>query len=194
MMLLGRPLALLLIFLFAVPYLPARVTHVEITSRTDVLDAKPFGESGPYERVTGRVYFAVSVANSHNQRIVDLVNAVDLKNGEVEFSADFVAVRPRNAKRSNGTLLLENPNRGHARMLSLVDGGDEDMVHSAGDAWLLRNGFTVVALGWQWDAVGPNALRLYAPVAKDVADKKADKNKDHGKTITGLLRGDIMLH
>jgi Alpha/beta hydrolase domain len=177
-----RRFAVCLIFVLAVPYLAARVTHLEITSRTDVLDAKPFGESGPYERITGRVYFAVPVANIHNQRIVDLTNAVNLQNGEVEFSADFIAVRPRDASKGNGTLLLENPNRGHARILSLVDGGDEDLGHSAGDGWLLRNGFTVVALGWQWDAAGPNALRLCAPVAKD-----------HGKTITGLLRGDIML-
>jgi len=180
--LVNRRFVLYLVFLFVVPYLPARVTHVEIRSRTDVLDAKPFGESGPYQRITGRVYFAVSVANKHNKHIVDLANAVNLQNGEVEFSADFVAVRPKDARKGNGTLLLENPNRGHARILSLVDGGDEDLAHSAGDAWLLSNGFTVAALGWQWDAVGPNALRLYAPVAKD-----------HGKTITGLLRGDIML-
>jgi hypothetical protein len=177
----GR-LALGLIFLFVAPKLLARVTRVEITSRTDVLEAKPFGDSGPYERITGRVYFAVAIANIHNQRIVDLSNAVNLQNGEVEFSSDFVAVRPKDATKGNGTLLLENPNRGHARILSLVDGGDEDLAHSAGDAWLLRNGFTVVALGWQWDAAGPNALRLYAPVAKD-----------HGQTITGLLRGDITL-
>jgi hypothetical protein len=179
---LHRRLALCLIFLFVAPKLLARVTRVEITSRTDVLEAKPFGDSGPYERISGRVYFAVAIANIHNQRIVDLSNAVNLQNGEVEFSADFVAVRPKDATKGNGTLLLENPNRGHARILSLVDGGDEDLAHSAGDAWLLRNGFTVVALGWQWDAAGPNALRLYAPVAKD-----------HGKTITGLLRGDITL-
>jgi hypothetical protein len=105
-----------------------------------------------------------------------------LKNGEVEFSADFVAVRPKDWDKSNGTMLLENPNRGHPRILSLVDGGDENLAQSAGDAWLLRNGFTVVALGWQWDAVGADALRLYAPIAKN-----------HGKTITGLLRGDITL-
>ncbi len=182
MILVNRRLALCLVFLFVVPYLPARVTHVEITSRIDVLDANPFGESGPYERITGRVYFAVPVANIHNQSIIDLANAVNLQNGEVEFSADFVAVRPKDATKGNGTLFLENPNRGHSRILSLVDGGDEDLGHSAGDAWLLRNGFTVVALGWQWDAPGPTALRLYAPIAKD-----------HGKTITGLLRGDIML-
>jgi hypothetical protein len=182
MILVTRRLILCLIFLFVVPNLFARVTRVEITSRTDVLEAKPFGDSGPYERITGRVYFAVAVANIHNQRIVDLSNAVNLQNGDVEFSADFVAVRPKDATKGNGTLLLENPNRGNPRILSIVDGGDENLAHSAGDAWLLRNGFTVVALGWQWDAAGPNALRLYAPVAKD-----------HGKTITGLLRGDIML-
>jgi hypothetical protein len=179
---LHRRLAFCLIFLFVVPNLLARVTRVEIISRADVLEAKPFGDSGPYERITGRVYFAVAVANLHNQRIVDLSNAVNLQNGEVEFSADFVAVRPKDETKGNGTLLLENPNRGNPRILSLVDGGDENLAHSAGDAWLLRNGFTVVALGWQWDATGPNALRLYAPVAKD-----------HGKTITGLLRGDISL-
>jgi hypothetical protein len=178
----NRLLALCLVFLCAVPHLTARVTRVEITSRTDVLDAKPFGESGPYERISGRVHFAAPVSNIHNRGIVDLLNAVNLQNGEVEFSADFVAVRPKDATKSNGTMLLENPNRGHSRILSLVDGGDEDLAHSAGDAWLLRNGFTVVALGWQWDAPGPNALRLYAPLATD-----------HGKTITGLLRGDIML-
>jgi hypothetical protein len=177
-----RKLALALVFLFMVSDLSARVTRVEITSRTDVLDAKSFGESGPYERITGRVYFTVPVTNVHNQRIVDLANAVNLQNGEVEFSADFVAVRPKDATKGNGTLLLENPNRGNPHILSLVDGGDEDLSHSAGDGWLLRSGFTVVALGWQWDAAGPNALRLYAPIAKD-----------HGKTITGLLRGDIML-
>jgi hypothetical protein len=62
-----------------------------------------------------------------------------------------------------------------------VDGGDQDLKSDAGDAWLLRNGYTVVSLGWQWDADGPDALRLFAPVAKE-----------NGKTITGLLRGDLM--
>jgi hypothetical protein len=162
--------------------LSARVKRVEITSRAGVLGGMTFGESGAYERIAGRVYFAVSIANAHNRAIVDLENADNLKDGEVEFSADFVAVRPKDSSKGNGTMLLENPNRGHARILSLVDGGDEDLSKSAGDAWLLRNGFTVVALGWQWDAYTADALHLYAPVTKD-----------HGKTITGMLRGDFML-
>jgi hypothetical protein len=36
-------------------------------------------------------------------------------------------------------------------------------------------------LGWQWDATGDDALRLYAPIAKE-----------KGQTIHGLLRGDLM--
>ena len=66
--------------------------------------------------------------------------------------------------------------------MAVADGGDWDVAHDAGDAWLLRNGFTVVSLGWQWDAYGDDALRLDAPVAKE-----------NGKTITGQLRGDFML-
>src|SRR5215470_4574275 len=42
--------------------LRARVTRVEITSRSDVLGGQPFGEVGSYERITGRVYFSVAVA------------------------------------------------------------------------------------------------------------------------------------
>jgi hypothetical protein len=161
--------------------LSARVVRVEIASRADVLDGKEFGSSGAYERITGRVYFALAVANPHNRRIVDLGNAVNLKDGEAEFSADFIAVRPKDAHKGNGSMLLEVPNRGRGRILGLVDGGDWDLAKDAGDAWLLRNGYTIVSLGWQWDAAGAGALRFFAPIAKE-----------NGKTITGLLRGDLM--
>jgi hypothetical protein len=174
-------LSVLLILAATVSPLHARVLRVEIASRADVLQGKPFGDAGAYERITGRVFFSLPIANPHNQRIVDLSNAVNLKNAEVEFSSDFVAVRPKDAHKGNGSMLLEVPNRGRARILSLVDSGDQDLANDAGDAWFLRNGFTVVSLGWQWDADGPDALRFFAPVAKE-----------SGRTITGLLRGDVM--
>jgi len=175
------PLTSLLLLLAYLP-LHARVIRVEITSRQDVLNGKPFGNSGGYERLTGRIYFSLSISNPHNQRIVDLANAVSLKNGSVEFSSNFMALRPKDAHKGNGSMILENPNRGHGRIVSLVDGGDWDASNDAGDAWLLRNGFTIVSLGWQWDAYGADALRLEAPIARE-----------NGKAITGLLRGDFML-
>jgi len=172
---------LLLQLTFVVTLANARVVRVEITSRSDVSNGISFGSAGAYERIEGRIYFSVSAANPHNQRIVDLDKAVNLKNGQVEFSADFVALRPKDSKKSNGSMLLEIPNRGHSRIVALLDGGDWNAATDAGDAWLLRGGYTFVALGWQWDAVGDDALKLYAPIAKE-----------NGKTITGLLRGDLM--
>ena len=156
-------------FLLALTVFPlnARVLHVDVATRSTVLNGKEFGAAGAYERITGRVFFSLPVANVHNRRIVDLGNAVNLKNGEVEFSADFTAVRPKNTDRGNGSMLLEIPNRGNARILALVDGGDEDLSHDAGDGWLLRHGYTMVSLGWQWDAQGEDALRFFAPVAKE---------------------------
>lgn len=159
----------------------ARVTRVEIDTRTDVLHGKPFGDAGSYERLTGQIFYSVRVDNPHNTAIVDLANAVNLKNGEVEFSADFVAFQPKDPRKGNGSLLLEVPNRGRPHFIALVDGGDADLGRDTGDGWLLRNGFTVVSVGWQWDAAGQDDLKLYAPIATE-----------NGKRITGLLRGDLM--
>lgn len=181
-----RPLRVLaaslaVLFIGSAP-LSAHVTRVEIVSQKDVLNGQPFGSGGPYERLTGRVYFSVAIDNPHNRGIVDLANAVNLKNGEVEFSSDFIVIRAKDPAKRNGSLLLEAPNRGRSRIVSIVDGGSWDLSSDVGDAWLLRNGFTIASLGWQWDATNQDALRLYAPIAKE-----------NGKAITGLLRGDVML-
>jgi Alpha/beta hydrolase domain len=178
----GRLLGLLLALVWVSAPLEARVTRVAIESRTDVLGGKSFGDAGAYERLSGQIFFSVRVDNPHNSRIVDLQNAVNLNHGEVEFSADFVAFRPKDPQRANGSLLLEVPNRGRPHFIALVDGGDADLARDPGDAWLLRKGFTLVSVGWQWDAAGQDDLKLYAPIAKE-----------EGRRITGLLRGDVML-
>jgi Alpha/beta hydrolase domain len=170
---------LVLLIVWAAP-LDARVLRTEISSRSELLGGKGFGKTGSYERVVGRMYFRVRVADPHNTGIVDLERAENLRQGEVEFAADFLAIRPKDPGKSNGTLLLEIPNRGKARIIALVDGGDWNVSQDAGDAWLLRSGYTIAALGWQWDATGPDVLRLYAPVARE------------NSPIRGLLRGDIM--
>jgi hypothetical protein len=173
---------LFLIFLtISVLQLQAKVLRVEITSRQDVLGGQAFGNAGPYERIVGKVYYSAPVGNWHDAQVFDVKNAVNEKDGAVEFSADFIVIRPKDASKGNGSMLLEVPNRGHSAIVALVDGGDWDLAHSIGDGWLLRNGYTIAAVGWQWDAVGNDALRLYAPTAKE-----------DGKTITGLLRGDLM--
>jgi hypothetical protein len=161
----------------------ARVTHIDVLTRTTVLDGQSFDAAGPYEKITARVYFAVRPDDRHNSGIVDLDKAPRNADGEVEFSADLFLLRPLNG--GNHALLLEIPNRGGSGLMRIVDGGPPVASPTAradfGDAWLLRQGYTVATLGWQWDVPDlPNLLHLYAPVAKNGAE-----------SITGLLRDDF---
>jgi hypothetical protein len=169
-------------FLFFLPaILFAEVSRVEISTRSDVLQGRSFGECGSYERITGKVYFLVKAHDPHNRRIADINLAENMKDGKVEFASDFVVIRPKQTLKGNGSALLDIPNRGGAHILSLMDGGDWNLATDAGDGWFLQNGYTFIGLGWQWDIASKDALRLYAPIAKD-----------HGETITGLIRGDLM--
>lgn len=174
-------LASLLLFLASTAQ--ARVTSVETLSRTPIpaVPAADGEKSGipAYEKILARVHFAVRPENEHNRAIVDLEKAQRNAQGEVEFSADLYLLRP--LANSNGAMLLDIPNRGGMGMLSILDGGKGNPASAAelGDGWLLKQGYTYAALGWQWDV--SSGLRLYAPVAYDKG----------GKHITGLLRDDF---
>src|SRR5260370_41610649 len=125
----------------------ARVVRLEILSRADVQDGKPFGATGAYEKIIGRVYFAVNPANLHNRQIVDLDKAARDALSEVEFSADFYLLKPKEMSKGNGAVLFEVSNRGGKGILRLVNGGnDADPRQELGEGSLMRQGYTV-ALG-----------------------------------------------
>src|SRR5215469_2568483 len=90
----GRGFAILTMAILLVTTSAARVVRVEVLSRADIQDGKPFGAAGAYEKLTGRVYFAVDPANAHNRQIVDLDKAGGNAQREVECSADFYLLRP----------------------------------------------------------------------------------------------------
>ena len=110
------------IFLFSASGAAAHVTRVEIISRTDVLDGRAFGLAGPYEKIVGRVYFAVNPDNLHNRLIVDLAKAPRNAQGEVEFSADLYLLKPKDMNKGNNAVLFEVSNRGGKGILHLVNG------------------------------------------------------------------------
>ena len=56
-----------------VPVVSAGGSRVEVALRRDVAGGRSFGSSGPYERITGKLYFLVDPANRRNQVIVDLL-------------------------------------------------------------------------------------------------------------------------
>ncbi len=144
----------------------AEVTGVDIDSRVDVDDGAPFGDTGAYEFLTGRVHFAVDPANARNRVIVDLDKAPHNTAGKVELSADLAIMRPKDAAKGNGTLLLDVVNRGNATLLTSFD---HALRGSLGDGFLLRRGFTLVWVGWEFDVPErDDALRIDVPVAAGV--------------------------
>ena len=66
----------------------AAVTRVDVTERGDVLQGVSLGSAGPYERIAGKVYFAVDPKLAPNRIIADIDLAPRNAEGKVEFSAD----------------------------------------------------------------------------------------------------------
>ncbi len=162
--------------------LPAALLRIEVSERSDVLEGKAFGASGPYERIAGRAFFAVDPTLPANQIVVDIGKAPRDENGLVEFSADFYCLKPRDPKHGNHAVLFEVSNRGGKAMLGTFDlGGANDPRNASdfGDGFLLEQGYTLVWLGWEFDVPpGPAALRFYGPAAQG---------------ITGVVRSEITL-
>jgi hypothetical protein len=153
--------------------LDAAVTKIDITERADL-------PTHNYERLTGKVHFAVDPKLAANKIIADIELAPRNAQGLVEFSADLYIMRPKDPVKSNGTALLEISNRGGRGMLSMFNlasgRGDQD----AGDPLLLEMGFTLVWVGWEWDIPArDDRLKLYAPVIKG---------------STGLVRSEIVVN
>jgi hypothetical protein len=173
----------IVIFLFSTARADAHVTRVEIISRADVLDGRAFGLAGAYEKIVGRVYFAVNPGNLHNKLIVDLDKAQRNAQGEVEFSADLYLLKPKDMNKGNGSVLFEVSNRGGKGILHLVNGFSPATPEGEyGDGFLMREGYTVAWVGWEFDVADEgDRLKLLAPIIHDAG----------GKEIRGLVRSDF---
>jgi hypothetical protein len=159
--------------LFPVALCQAAVTRVEIAERSDLPIAG-------YERLHGKVYFAVDPKLTANRAIVDIDLAPKNARGFVEFSADLRILRPKDQARRNGTMILEVSNRGRSSLFQIGGSGGLNPMRTAkdiGDPLLLERGFTLVWVGWEFDLPEEaGTFRLEAPVI-------------HG--LTGIVRAQI---
>jgi len=162
----------------------ARVTSLEIQHREPVLSGKSFGGAGAYEKLVGKVHFALDPKLAINKSIVDLDLAPKNAQGEVEFTADFFMLKPLDPKKGNHRLFDEVGNRGGKSMLGYFqkakNSKDPTSADEIGDGALMNQGWTLLWVGWQWD-VPPGQMRMDQPIATD-----------HGKKITGLVRGNFV--
>jgi hypothetical protein len=156
-------------------FVSAEVSRVEITARRDVAAGRSFGSSGPYERMAGKLYFLIDPVNKRNQVIADLDKAVKNAAGKIELSADLVILRPRDPSRGNGIALFDIVNRGGTVALTAFNGPMTNTPEGeVGDGFLLNRGYTIVQVGWEFDARREGAIRIDVPPAVGV---------------TGLVRG-----
>jgi hypothetical protein len=163
----------LFLFLGVAVTVSATVVRIEVTERTDVLDGKPFGAAGPYERIIGKAYFAVDPKLPASRIIADIDNATLNDQGLVEFSSDLYLLKPRDPAKGNGAVLYEVSNRGRKGLLQMFNraggGLDPRTPQQLGDGFLMEQGYTFFWLGWQFDVPSdPELLRLYPAVAKGV--------------------------
>ena len=174
---------ILFVLAFATVAARAEVTRVEITSRQDVLNGKAFGSAGAYEKLSGRVYFAVDPNNPRNKIIADLDKAPRNAQGKVEFSADLFILRPKDGARGNGVALFDVVNRGRKGVLGVFNRAtgslDPTAENDFGDGLLMREGYTIVAVGWEFDVrkdKEKDLIGLTVPIATE-----------KGKPITGWV-------
>ena len=178
---------MLCVVLVAAP-VGAEVVRIEVKSRADVLAGQSFGTAGAYEKLSGRIHFAVDPRNAANQIIADIDKAPTNSAGKVEFSSDFYLIKPKDASRGNGTVLYEVSNRGGKGMIGFFNRAaagslDPQTADQFGDGFLLEQGFTLLWVGWQFDVpLRDGLVRVFAPIARE-----AD-----GRSIQGLVRSDFV--
>ena len=183
-----KSLYLFIILLLLLPqYLGAKVLRVEIESREIILDGKEFGRYGSYELLSGRIWFSTDPGNLFNSRIVDLHLADRDEEGRVISVANFQVLQPVDQSLARGLALVEVSNRGGKFSLRYFNRGrggrliDAARADDFGDGLLMREGLTVIWIGWQFDVPsGDDYLKLDVPMLKSI----------NGEPLEGLVRSD----
>lgn len=159
---------ILVMLLVTLPSL-AEVTRIEITSRQIFADGESFGSTGPYEKIRGKLFYAVDPDHPANLAVVDLKLAPRNTDGRVEFVGDFFLLKPLDLSRGNHRILYDVNNRGNLVMMNMNDarsGNDPSTAQHAGNGFLMRQGYSLLWSAWNWDVrTGRNRLQIELPIA-----------------------------
>lgn len=145
---------------------------LDIKERVSFADGHSFAEVGPYELIKGRAHYALNISEPRNQVIDDLEFAPVDGDGQVRFSGDVVILKPLDLSRGNGHLLIDLPNRGNRRALQFFNdapaSNDPRSLIDAGNGFLMRRGYTVIATAWQGDVLaGDDRMVMSLPIAQE---------------------------
>ena len=170
----------------AVATAEAGVTRLEVTRREVVLNGRAFGAAGPYEKLVGRVHFALDPREAA-QPAASSISPSRRRNaaGLVEFAADFYLLKPVDPARGNGRLFYEAGNRGTKRILPVFQqaAGADDPTAAAefGNGALMDAGLHAALDGLAVGRAAPGACgwRSRLPPSQRPADHRPRARQLH---------------
>lgn len=150
-------------------------------SQNPTFGGTSFGNVGAYEKVRGEAFGRLDPNDAHNSGIVDIKLAPRDANGMVEYSMDFFILKPVDLSKGNHKIFYEVNNRGAKQLGAFNESGggnNPSTASDAGQAFLMKQGYTIVWSGWDPSVPttgSPDLLRIHPPIAT---------NAD-GSSITG---------
>jgi hypothetical protein len=142
------------------------VTAFEIKTSSPFAEGTAFGDVGPYQQLDGTVHFALDPDHPRNAGITDLTLAPRDAQGLVRCSADFRLLQPVAPQHGNQRLLLDIVNRGNPTALTNFNSAVGRL--EPGNGFLMRQGYTVLWVGWQDDVPAlAGLIRITVPEAVD---------------------------
>src|SRR6266567_612754 len=168
----------LFVGLVAVQPSGARVVQLVVEQRTSFVGGADWGKAGPYEMLRGTAYMEADPHNPHDAVIVDLGNAPRNAKGLVEFSTQFMILKPVEMQRSNRKIFYAVNNRGN-NLEGLLTATTASQVSGTDAGFAMTEGFVVVDAGWEGDVV-PTPTKLVANLPR--------ARNANGTPITGPMR------
>ncbi len=163
----------------------ARLTKLQIITRTTAFGGYSFAGIGTYEKIYGKYFGELNPKDPRNALITDISLAPVNANGNVEYSADFYILKPTDLSMGAHKVMYEPPNRGGKTYgtLNRTSGNTNDPAAITdttmlAQSFLWARGYTTMWTGWDF-AAGTDNSNFVSTIALPVAH-----NAD-GSSITG---------
>ena len=186
-------LALAVAGALAAPLAQARITKIQVDTRSEAFGGYSWPGVGKYEKLVGRAFGEVNPSDPKNAVIVDIGLVTPNARGNVEYSFDFYILKPVDLSKGAHKMMYEPPNRGRKtwNTFGRVPGGNDPGTSITdpavlANAFLMPRGYTIVWSGWDASAglSGANSNMRIGGAGGPGTPLPVAKNAD-GSTITG---------
>jgi len=145
----------------------ARVVKFVVEQRSTFVGGAAWGNVGAYEMLRGTAYLEVDPRDPRDAVIVDLENAPRNAHGMVDFSTQFLILKPVDPGRGNHKIFYAVNNRGNS-LEGLLTATTAAQVSGTDAGYAMTEGYTIVDAGWEGDVI-PTSTKLVAtlPLARE---------------------------